>query len=38
MGINGQKAANEFYSWTTEANKFVEFYTKLKLAENQINL
>lgn len=30
MGGNGQKAANEFYSWTTEANKLVEFYTKLK--------
>jgi glycosyltransferase involved in cell wall biosynthesis len=30
MGKNGQKAANEFYSWTTEANKLVEFYTKLK--------
>ena len=30
MGKNGQKAANEFYSWTTESNKLDEFYTKLK--------
>lgn len=30
MGKNGQKAANEFYSWTAEAKKLVEFYKKLK--------
>lgn len=30
MGNNGKKAAREFYSWTAEAKKLVEFYNKLE--------
>ena len=30
MGRNGQKAANENYSWNAESKKLVEFYTTLK--------
>jgi glycosyltransferase involved in cell wall biosynthesis len=29
MGQNGQKAANENYSWSTESKKLVEFYKSL---------